>query len=178
MNDKQRAYKLLSILLQYPEQVGDIKPIQKEVYLLLNIQVKELLQSFLNHYSSQDNGQISSDYINLFDFNANTTLYLTYPEFSESLERGAALLNIKRELHSAGYNIKINELPDYLPLLLEFASLDLDNVADRLLTQYSNAIIKLNNELKAVDSPYHFLIEAIIVLIEESHQEDLKGGVL
>lgn len=178
MNDKQRAYKLISILFQYPEQVGDIKSIQKEVNLLQNIQVKEVLKSFLNHYSCQSIDQLSRDYINLFDFNVNTTLNLTYPDYSDSIERGGAMLNIKRELHNAGYNIKVNELPDYLPLLLEFVSLDSTNAAERILTQYSNVILKLNNELKGVESPYQYLVEAIITLMEESQLEDLEGGVL
>lgn len=165
-------------MLQYPEQIDDIKYIQSEVNLLKNDQVKELLQSFLNYYSNQNINELNSEYINTFDFNANTTMYLTYPEYSESLERGEALLNIKRELNNAGYRIKANELPDYLPLILEFASLDSTNIAERILIQYNSALEKLRNGLKDIDSPYLFLVDATISLIEELQQEDLKGGVL
>lgn len=178
MNDKQKTYKLLSILLQYPEQIDDIKLIQREVNLLQNDQVKGLLQSFLNYYSSQGIDQLNRDYIDTFDFNTNTTMYLTYPEFSDSLERGEALLSIKRELEHAGYKIKANELSDYLPLILEFASLDSTEAAERILIQYNSGLVKLGDELKNLNSSYQFLMEAIILLTEELQQEDLKGGIL
>lgn len=178
MNDKQKAYKLLSILLQYPEQIGDIKQIQKEVYLLQNIRIIELLQKYLNYFTGQSIDELNRDYINIFDFNVNTTMYLTYPEYSDSLERGEAMLNIKRELHNAGYDLLANELPDYLPLLLEFASVDQTNIADRILEQYCKALIKLGNELKNINSPYQYLIEATRSLGGELQQQDLKGGVL
>lgn len=178
MNNKQQAYKLLSILLQYPEHIDDIKHIQREANSLQNDQIKELLQRFLNYYSSQGIDQLNRDYINIFDFNANTSMYLTYPDYSDSLERGKVLLDIKRELHNAGYKIKVNELPDYLPLILEFASLDSSNTAERILIQYNDALVKLNNGLKDLGSYYQLLIEAVITLTEELQQEDLKGGAL
>ncbi|MDG3086584.1 hypothetical protein P7F88_10845 [Vibrio hannami] len=55
-------------------------------------------------------------------------LYLTHGRFGENRERGLAFVKLKMEFAKAGFYIKNDELPDYLPLILEFAS-----IADKTL---------------------------------------------
>lgn len=63
---------------------------------------------------------LEARYVATFDFNEPTALYLTAHELGDSRRRGQALIELRRLLRAAGFEEATAELPDYLPLLLEF----------------------------------------------------------
>lgn len=59
-------------------------------------------------------------YVRAFDFNKDQTLWLTYHEVGDAIQRGSALAELKAQIEAAGFLSPAEELPDYIPLLLEF----------------------------------------------------------
>jgi len=64
--------------------------------------------------------ELEARYVATFDFNEPTALYLTAHELGDSRRRGQALIELRALLRAAGFEEATAELPDYLPLLLEF----------------------------------------------------------
>ena len=75
--------------------------------------------------------------------------------------RGAALLAFKQALAAAGYEMAAEELPDYLPVVLELSARSGDEVASALLSSHREGIEVLRSALVDVDSPYARLVEAV-----------------
>ena len=58
-----------------------------------------------------------------FDFDRRASLHLTYHTYGDRRQRGLELVRLKRRYAEAGLPLEGGELPDYLPVLLEFAAL-------------------------------------------------------
>lgn len=64
--------------------------------------------------------EVEARYVATFDFNEPAALYLTAHELGDSRRRGHALVELRTLLRASGFEEITEELPDYLPLLLEF----------------------------------------------------------
>lgn len=93
-------------------------------------------------------------YVATFDFDERTTLYLTYPRFKDARERGPALVALKRAYASGGFAVASRELPDYLPLLLEFLSFAPTDAARPVAREFAPAVAELGSRLREAGSPY------------------------
>ncbi len=67
-----------------------------------------------------DPAELEARYVATFDFNESAALYLTAHELGDSRRRGQALVELRALLRTAGFEETTGELPDFLPLLLEF----------------------------------------------------------
>lgn len=67
-----------------------------------------------------DLAKAEARYVATFDFNEPAALYLTAHELGDSRRRGNALVELRALLRAYGFEEATEELPDYLPLLLEF----------------------------------------------------------
>ncbi len=79
-----------------------------------------------------DWNRLEEDYVKTFDLSEVASLYLTAHEFGDSRERGAALIQLGQWFSDAGYGVALGELPDYLPLLIEFLAVGPDSVGGEL----------------------------------------------
>ena len=66
-------------------------------------------------------------YVDAFDFSKQCSLHLTYHVHGDRRQRGLAMLKLKQAYRAAGFEPPGDELPDYLPLMLEFAALAPDD---------------------------------------------------
>lgn len=167
MDEYQRIFLLSSILLQHPEKEWfDSDEIAQEIGLIENTLVKILFKDFLQYLKSNSFVEICKTYTETFDFSDKTTLYLTYPIFRESSDRGKGLLKLKQEFLDAGYPLESNELPDYFPVILEFCSLAPIEVAQKILRIHRKAIDQLLKELTMIENPYQTILQGCIQEIE------------
>jgi nitrate reductase delta subunit len=93
--------------------------------------------------------RLRDDYIATFDFDKRTNLYLTYHLYGDGRRRGIELVRLKRRFREAGLELDDGELPDFLPVLLEFAELDAVAAALPALTRRQAAAV----ERLAVEGP-------------------------
>ncbi|MDP4084941.1 MAG: nitrate reductase molybdenum cofactor assembly chaperone [Bacillota bacterium] len=167
MDDYQRIFLLASILLQNPEKEWfETSELEEEIELIENTLVKILFKHFLYYLKSKSFVELCTAYTQTFDFSDKTTLYLTYPIFRESPDRGKGLLKLKEEFQDAGYPLEVNELPDYFPVILEFCSLVPIETAKKMLRIHRKAIDQLLKELTILDNPYQTILQGCIQEIE------------
>jgi nitrate reductase delta subunit len=99
--------------------------------------------------------------VETFDLRRRSGLYLSYYVHGDTRKRGMALLRLKRLFAAAGLELTSGELPDYLPLLLEFAALAPDGAGEVLLREHRAALELLRHSLRDTESPYADLLGAI-----------------
>lgn len=149
--DAKTTYQVTAQLLDYPDN-----------WINQDIQTSDSrILSFLTYAKNTPLEELCQLYVNTFDFSKDTTLYLTYYRYQEQKERGEALVKIKEQYTNAGLDLN-KELPDYLPVMLEFASIN--PAGETLLEQYLLALLTLKENL--CKNPYNFLIETILRQIE------------
>lgn len=75
------------------------------------------------------------EYVRLFDRGRGTSLHLFEHVHGDTRNRGPAMIELAQVYENAGYALDARELPDYLPLFLEFCAVAPEEVAQNLLTQ-------------------------------------------
>lgn len=169
MNQSQAVYNLASVLLQYPS--GEWKDYLSELYgeaeSISNQQIAGDLKKFLDYLAGASYEELCQHYVSIFDFNERCTLYLTYSVFKDNRERGPALVKLRQEFLESGADLESEELPDYLPLILEFAAISEPEKSAKILKLHFRAIERLWLELEALDSPYRFLLSACVACIKK-----------
>ena len=110
---------------------------------------------------------LAEHYVETFDRKRRCCLYLTYYAVGDTRHRGAALLAFKQALAAAGYEMAADELPDYLPVVLELSARSGDEIAQTLLSSHREGIEVLRSALVDAGSPYARLVEAISMTLPE-----------
>lgn len=156
--------KLASVLLQYPspaarESVAGLDP--AELAPLRGRQAQRLA-SFLDWYRSRSLGELRADYVETFDFAKQRSLHLTYHLHGDSRQRGLALLKLKEAYAAAGLEGDAAELPDFLPLMLEFCALAPEPAGRDLLDRHRAAIELIRDSLHRERSPFADLLDAVV----------------
>lgn len=155
-------FKLLSILLRYPddEVLAHRQEISASVHDLPPSPAKDAVLSFLAYWEDEPASRLQATYAEVFDFKRRGCLYLTYYCHGDARSRGQALADMKEAYSRAGYPLDTTELPDYLPILLEFAS-EVPEEALPMLAGNRAAIEVIRRSLVHDRSPYAHLIEAL-----------------
>ncbi len=112
-NEKGYLLKLLSILLQYPDDecILSLEELQEAVAQIPQVEQRERCVNFLDYLGNTPLISLQEEYTSTFDLNPSTCLNLTYHKWGDLY-------------HQAGYESSTGELPDYLPLVLEYLSLN------------------------------------------------------
>ena len=156
--------KLASVLLQYPspaarESVAGLD--LSEVAPLRGGQAQRLA-SFLAWYRSRSLGELQAAYVETFDFAKQRSLHLTYHLHGDSRQRGLALLRLKEAYAAEGLEGDAGELPDFLPLMLEFCVLAPEPAGRELLDRHRPAIELIRDSLHREQSPFAELLDVAI----------------
>lgn len=118
----------------------------------------------------RDEAEREARYVATFDFHEPASLYLTAHELGDSRRRGQALIELRALLRAAGFEEAGDELPDYLPLLLEYlANAPADTPVDAVhaLEQRLAAVCaRIQGRLDA-DSPYRDVFVALRGMLPE-----------
>ncbi len=162
-----QIYKIISILLEYPSKdlVAHWEDINQLITELPNAAAddKKILTGFILWASSLPLTRFQAEYVDNFDMTADNSLYLTYHLFDEQdRDRGPALIELSELYKSTGFEINSGELPDYLPLILEYVSTMDDRAsAQAFLQQTSQAAGIIASNLEKNESPYAPLVRMV-----------------
>lgn len=127
-NAKSSAAQLIALigrLLEYPE--AGLNPYRQELIGIVDNSplpqdAKLNLTGFIEHYSEMPLLDWQSDYDGLFERGRSLSLLIYEHIHGESRDRGQAMVDLLAQYEKAGLEIAANELPDHLPLFLEFVS--------------------------------------------------------
>ncbi|MDA8352439.1 MAG: nitrate reductase molybdenum cofactor assembly chaperone [Firmicutes bacterium] len=170
MDEHQTIFKLASIFLQYPDREWvENEALREEVASLKHRGVRECYLRFLDQVELDT---LCESYVQTFDFSDKTTLYLTYPLFGDQRERGEAFLKLKKEFREAGFPLLSDELPDYLPLVLEFAAIADSPYSRKVLMIHKKGIDQLLEGLEEIDSPYQWVVRGCLRAIDSFLEEN------
>jgi nitrate reductase delta subunit len=158
-----RPYKLLSVLLRYPDGrlAAGRGELAAAVESLPRTGEREALERFVAYLADATPLELERTYVETFDLRRRTSLYLTYYLHGDTRRRGMALLRLKRLYAAAGLEQIDGELPDYLPLVLEFAALAPPGAGETLLREHRPALELLRHGLHEAESPYAHLLDAL-----------------
>lgn len=160
-----RTFKVLSALLSYPtaDIVGaapEMAAVLRDEHLLKPRQIKALTP-LVDELAAGDLYELQERYVLLFDRTRSLALHMFEHVHGESRERGQAMVDLKKVYEDAGLEIAANELPDYLPLFLEFlATRPLPEALD-LIGQPAHIFAGLAERLRRRTSPYTAVFDVL-----------------
>jgi len=165
-----RTFKALSALLSYPtEEIKAAAPELKAVIAaeaLVPDEQRRALDELLGQIVESDLYDLQEEYVVLFDRTRALSLHLFEHVHGESRDRGQAMVDLQRLYEDGGLVIEASELPDYLPLFLEFLSTrPLTEVRD-LLGQPLHVIAALGQRLRQRESLYAAVMDALVAIAE------------
>lgn len=166
-----KTYKIISLLLDYPSQeMMDALPQVKEEVAkegLLSAALCQELDRFLRASASLSLQAWQMLYVEQFDCSKTVNLYLFDHLYGNSRERGQAMVDLKEMYLRSGLSIISGELPDYLPLFLEYLSIGVSKEkASELLQAVRPILQKIERILRENDNFYVYLFTILVSLSE------------
>lgn len=173
---RRPPYKLLSLLLQYPsvELLEQRDALGEAIADLPRSREREELQRFFSWFGSAGGVELQQEYVATFDLEKRSSLYLTFFTHGDTRQRGLALLRLKRLYAAAGLRLQGPELPDYLPLMLEFAALAPEDAGRGLLGEHRSSLELLRLHLREAGSRYQHLAEAVCAGLPRLHSGEIE----
>lgn len=146
----------------------------------LNLQPAAQLNGFITSLCSRDLLDAQASYSELFDRGRATSLLLFEHVHGESRDRGQAMVNLMNQYQQAGMEIDSRELPDHLPLYLEYLSQRDEAEARGGLQDVAPILALLAARLKQRESDYAVLFDVLLGLSQsdvavESVSQQIAG---
>lgn len=176
------SLKALSVLLDYPtaELQASADDIEQALCEERAIPEPELEQvrAFIDRLRRTDIMDLQEKWVGMFDRSKRLALHLYEHSHGESRDRGQAMVNLALTYRMNGFELAASEMPDYLPLFLEFLSLIPEAPARRYLTDAIDIIEALRIRLEERDSTYAALLVALIPLASRATDEAEVEAIL
>ncbi|HEU4979252.1 MAG TPA: nitrate reductase molybdenum cofactor assembly chaperone [Solirubrobacteraceae bacterium] len=168
------VYKLCSLLLEYPheELYAAREELLAAVAALPRSAAAEALGRFCAWWSQTSPSDAAAHYVEAIDLDRRAGLYMTFYSDGDRRERGVALLRLRRLYRAAGLPQEGAELPDYLPLMLEFAAAAPGGRGELVLREHRAALELVRTRLREQGSPYGELLEAVALTLGEPSAAD------
>ncbi len=166
-------YKVLSKLLDYPDEalIEAIPELRVEIKRGFEAAEWLVLDRFFNHLESLDLTEMQAAYVQTFDLTPEHALNLTHHLFGDDKNRGPALIDLSVFYKEYGMEMlsndlaanegASNEIPDYLPLMLEFSEMLSADEARIFMSQWAKILNQLASNLEEALSPYAPLIRLV-----------------
>lgn len=161
-----RSFKVIAALLSYPNEAiqgaaADFKPVLAQEGIIPQNQ-QTLLGQLIDELATRDLYDLQERYVQMFDRSRALSLHLFEHVHGESRERGQAMVDLQLLYAKHGLEISAKELPDFLPLFLEFLStLPLDD-ARTMLGEPRHVLEAIRDRLRKRKSVYTAVFEALI----------------
>ncbi len=157
--------KVLSLLLSYPtdELLSDMPELKAAIEAdgALGEHNGKLIARLADDVARLDLSDAQERYVFLFDRTRTLSLHLFEHVHGESRDRGQAMVDLMAMYEQDGFEIDVKELPDFLPMFLEYLSNKPEKTACELLGQTVHIITVLKERLRKRKSVY---VNAFVVL--------------
>jgi len=157
-----QLYKILSILLCYPEQ--DLLDNLAIIRSYLEADSLAELNELLTYLATKDLISLQEHYVQSFDRTPSQSLHLFEHIHGEDRIRGQAMVDLMNEYQTAGFELVCEELPDYLPLFLEFLAVCDPSKAQEFLGEAIDVINHIGQKLQQNNSTYAGIFKVLVRL--------------
>ncbi len=161
--------KAISALLSYPS--ADLQAAGDEIIAALNVDLGQgallppatlhALAALVREISDGDLYDLQESYVGLFDRSRTLSLNLFEHVHGESRERGGAMVDLLENYRAAGFEPASSELPDHLPVLLEFLAMRPLGEAQEVLADAAHILEALETRLTRRESAYSAVFAAL-----------------
>ena len=165
------SLRVLARLLAYPDTDlrGDLPDMRAalKVDRVLTGARKEELYALMQHLAQGNPLEHESEFVELFDRGRSTSLHLFEHVHGDSRDRGPAMIDLTQTYEKAGLFLAPDELPDYLPVMLEFVSTQPPQEARSFLAEMAHILNAIFSALQQRRSPYACVLGALLELAGE-----------
>jgi nitrate reductase delta subunit len=177
-----RSLKALSALLTYPtaelqQACGEIsEALERDGAIPFG--VRKQLHTLLSELATGDLYDLQERYVLLFDRTRSLSLHLFEHVHGESRDRGQAMIDLKAQYEQQGLFLSATELPDFLPLFLEYAAMLPAEEARDTLAQPAHIFAAFAERLRKRRSPYEAVFRTLVTLSSADPKEDEVSALL
>jgi nitrate reductase delta subunit len=162
------TYRVLARLLSYPDEalVASVPEMRRALAAgsLLSPAARAGLGNLFADLAGRDLFDLQAAYVGLFDRVRTLSLHLFEHVHGESRDRGQAMVDLVQLYQRHGLDVTAKELPDYLPLFLEFLSIVPPAEAKALLGEAAHIIAAVGGRLAKRQSAYAGVFDALAEL--------------
>lgn len=160
--------RALAHLLRYPgaTQRAHLDELRQALHAEAALDRSRLaeIDRLIDRLAARPGLESEADYVELFDRGRSTALHLFEHVHGDSRDRGKAMIDLAQTYEDAGLLLADGELPDYLPVVLEFASTQPPASARELLQEVGHILQAIFSALCARNSTYACLLAALLDL--------------
>jgi len=177
-----RTLKALSLLLSYPS--AELQDAMPEIGAVLGTDpriapdTRAALQVLTDDLGHGDLFDVQESYVMLFDRSRTLSLNLFEHVHGESRDRGGAMVSLIETYREGGFEPATSELPDHLPVLLEFLSTRPFAEAQEILADAAHIFDALATRLVRRGSGYDAAFAALSQLAGAQSDADALAGML
>ncbi len=169
-----KSCRVLARLLDYPH--AEMRAALPELFAVLTeegalspARLAEL-KALMGTLQQGDAYEVEARYVESFDRGRATSLHMFEHVHGDSRDRGPALVDLQQTYEAGGMFFEASELPDYLPVVLEFASTQPAETARSFLAEMAHILNTIHSGLIKRDNPYAAAIGAVLELAGEKPQ--------
>jgi nitrate reductase molybdenum cofactor assembly chaperone NarJ/NarW len=176
------TYRALALILTYPTE--DTRRLMPEVAAILSEDdalpspIRRAITGLASELATGDLYDQQERYVWLFDRTRSLSLNLYEHVHGESRDRGQAMVDLLELYRSKGLELSANELPDHLPVFLEFLSTLPGAEARSLLGEAGHVLRAIGERLHKRQSPYRSVFGALAALAGESQDHEALAAML
>lgn len=174
-----KTLKVLSVLLCYPQ--ADMQAALDEMAEtldredLLPERERRALRAFMQRLKQTDLMESQERYVATFDRGRALSLHLFEHVHGQSRDRGQAMVNLLDVYRRHGFELDARELPDYIPLFLEYLAQRPMGEALDMLADAMHVMALLGARLAERGSDYGAICDALAALVgEPADIEDIR----
>lgn len=173
-NPATLTLRVLARLLSYPDaelraHLGEMQAALAQEHALGPARLAEL-EALVRSLVTRDPIDMEADYVQLFDRGRSTSLHLFEHVHGDSRDRGPAMIDLAQTYEKAGLYLAEGELPDYLPVVLEFVSTQPAKEARAFLGEMAHILNAIFSALIKRESPYASVLGALLEIAGEKAQ--------
>jgi nitrate reductase delta subunit len=166
--------RVLARLLGYPdaalrEHLGEMRQAVHAEGAIAPARLAEI-DALIDSIAAQGNIDAEADYVQLFDSGRRTSLHLFEHVHGDSRDRGPAMIDLAQTFEAAGLYLAEGEMPDHLPVVLEYASTQPPAEARAFLGEMTHIFNVIFSALDKRQSRYASALGALIELAGETAQ--------
>jgi nitrate reductase delta subunit len=177
-----KTFKALSVLLTYPtaelqQASGEISE-AIDAGRMIPASIRKQLHTLLAELATGDIYDLQERYVLLFDRTRTLSLHMFEHVHGESRDRGQAMIDLKAQYENNNLFMSAAELPDFVPLFLEYLSMLPAQEACDTLGQPAHIFAAMAERLRKRESSYEPVFRALVALAAAKPRETEVAALL
>ena len=177
----KNTLRALAALLGYPsaELKANIDDVRDAIVRdsVLGVAEHARLEPLLRLFDEKDLLDLQAAYSELFDRSRSLSLHLFEHVHGDSRERGQAMIDLGQQYMESGFFLEASELPDFVPVFLEYASCLPPGEGREMLAQPAHVFAALAERLDKREAAYAGIFHCLVALAKARVDKDARAVI-